>query len=254
MEDRQRKVKSILVTLPEPENGQSPYYDLAKKYALKIDFRSFIHVEGIPASDFRKEKIYLTEFTAVIFTSKNAVDHFFRICKEMRHEINPELKYFCMSETISNYLCKYIVCRKRKIFVGKQTTADLADILKKHKSEKFLYPCSDVAAEDTHKFLQDNGYNFKSAVLFRTVYSDVSDLANVFYDIIVFYSPSSIHSLYYNFPDFEQNQTRIAAFGPSTHKAVADKTLLLDIPAPAKDVPSMVGAIERYIKQANGVK
>lgn len=251
MEERQKKVKSILVTLPEPENGKSPYYDLAKKYALKLDFRSFIHVEGVAAKDFRKEKIYLSEFTAVIFTSKNAVDHFFRICKEMRHEITPDLKYFCISEAIANYLSKYNIRLKRKIFVGKQTTADLADVLKKHQSEKFLYPCSDVAAEETQKFLQENGYNFKSAVLFRTVYSDLFDLAEVFYDIIVFYSPSSIHSMFHSFPDFKQNNTRIAAFGPSTHKAVAEHHLILDIAAPAKDVPSMTMAIEQYIKQAN---
>jgi len=251
VEERQRKVKSILVTLPKPENGKSPYLDLAKKYTLKVDFRSFIHVEGVPAKEFRKEKIYLAEFTAVIFTSKNAVDHFFRICEEMRYEITPEMKYFCISETIALYLQKYIQYRKRKIFFGKQNASDLADILKKHHSDKFLYPCSDVAAEETHKFLQDNGYNFRSAVIFRTVYSDLSDLADVFYDIVVFFSPSSIHSMYNNFPNFEQKATRIAAFGSSTHKAVAEHGLILDIAAPQKDIPSMIMAIEQYIKIAN---
>ncbi|TXI14682.1 MAG: uroporphyrinogen-III synthase [Pedobacter sp.] len=251
VKEREKKVKTILVTLPKPDNGKSPYYDLAKKYALKVDFRSFIHVEGVPAKDFRKEKIHLSDFTAVIFTSKNAVDHFFRVCEEMRHEITPEMKYFCISETIALYLQKYIQYRKRKIFFGKQTASDLADVLKKHHTETFLYPCSDVAAEETQKFLQENGYNFKSAVLFRTVFSDLSDLADVFYDIIVFFSPSSIHSMFHSFPDFKQNATRIAAFGPSTHKAVAEHHLILDIIAPQKDVPSMIMAIEQYVKEVN---
>ena len=250
-DERKRKVKSILVTLPKPEGDKSPYFDLAKKYNLKVDFRSFIHVEGIPAKDFRKERIVLSEFTAVIFTSRNAADHFFRICEEMRYEVPVDLKYFCISETIALYLQKYIQYRKRKIFFGKQTAADLAEVLKKHTGEKFLYPCSDVAAEETQKFLHDNGYKYKSAVLFRTVCSDLSDLAEVFYDIIAFFSPSSIQSLYKNFPDFKQNNTRIAAFGVSTHKAVLEHNLLLDIPGPTPNAPSMTMAIEQYIKQVN---
>lgn len=248
---RKRKVKSILVTLPKPESDKSPYYDLAKKYNLKVDFRSFIHVEGVPAKDFRKEKINLPDYTAVIFTSRNAADHYFRICEEMRFEVPAEMKYFCLSETIALYLQKYIQYRKRKIFFGKQTAADLAEVLKKHSGEKFLYPCSDVAAEETQKFLQENGYDFTPAVLFRTVCSDLSDLADVFYDIIAIFSPSTIQSLYKNFPDFQQNNTRIAAFGASTHKAVAEKGLILDIPAPTPAAPSMTMAIEQYIKVAN---
>lgn len=248
---RKRKVKSILVTLPKPEGDKSPYYELAKKYNLKVDFRSFIHVEGVPAKDFRKEKINLADFTAVIFTSRNAADHFFRICEEMRYEVPSEMKYFCLSETIALYLQKYIQYRKRKIFFGKQTASDLAEVLKKHAGEKFIYPCSDVAAEETQKYLQENGYDFTPAVLFRTVCSDLSDLAEVFYDIIAFFSPSSIQSLYKNFPDFQQNYTRIAAFGASTHKAVAEHGLILDIPAPTPNAPSMTMAIEQYIKTAN---
>lgn len=248
---RKKKVKSILVTLPKPDTEKSPYYDLAKKYNVKVDFRSFIHVEGVPAKDFRKEKINLADYTAVIFTSRNAADHFFRICEEMRYEVPTELKYFCLSETIALYLQKYIQYRKRKIFFGKQTAADLAEVLKKHASEKFLYPCSDVSAEETQKFLQENGYSFTPAVLFRTVCSDLSDLREVFYDIIAFFSPSSIQSLYKNFPDFEQNNTRIAAFGASTQKAILDRSLILDIPAPMPNAPSMTMAIEQYIKQVN---
>lgn len=249
LEDRNKKVKSILVTLPKPENDKNPYAELAKKYNLKIDFRSFIHVEGISAKDFRKEKINLPEFTAIIFTSRNAADHFFRICEEMRFDVPADMKYFCLSETIALYLQKYIQYRKRKIFFGKQTASDLAEVLKKHANEKFLYPCSDVAAEETQKFLLDNGYDFTPAVLFKTVCSDLSDLAEVFYDVIAFFSPSSIQSLYKNFPDFKQNNTRIAAFGTTTHRAVIEAELTLDIPAPMPEAPSMTMAIELYIKQ-----
>ncbi len=249
--ERLKKVKSILVTLPKPESDKNPYTELAKKYNLKIDFRSFIHVEGVPAREFRKEKIALGNYTAVVFASRNAVDHFFRICEEMRFEVPVEMKYFCLSETIALYLQKYIQYRKRKIFFGKQTASDLAEVLKKHVNEKFLYPCSDVAAEETQKFLLDNGYNFTPAVLFRTVCSDLSDLAEVFYDIIAFFSPSSIQSLYKNFPNFEQKNTRIAAYGASTHKVALEKGLILDIPAPIPEAPSMTMAIEHYIKQVN---
>lgn len=251
LESRKNKVKSILITLPKPETEKSPYFDLAKKYNLKIDFRSFIHVEGVPAKEFRKDKINLADFTAVIFTSRNAADHFFRICEEMRFEVSAEMKYFCLSENIALYLQKYIQYRKRKIFFGKQTASDLAEVLKKHASDKFLYPCSDVSAEETQKFLQENGYDFKAAVLFRTVCSDLSDLAEVFYDVIAFFSPSSIQSLYKNFPDFQQNNTRIAAFGASTHKAVVERDLVLDIPAPTVKSPSMTMALDEYIKQVN---
>lgn len=250
-EDREKKVKSILVTLPRPENDKSPYFALANKYNLKLDFRAFIHVEGVPARDFRKEKINLADFTAVIFTSRNAADHFFRICEEMRYEVPADLKYFCLSETIALYLQKYIQYRKRKIFFGKQTAQDLEEVLKKHTKEKFLYPCSDVASEETQNWLLENGYDFTPAVLFRTVVSDLSDLANVFYDIIVFFSPSSVQSLFENFPDFKQKDTRLAAFGSTTHQAIADRNLILDIEAPTPDSPSMTMAVEQYVKKVN---
>ncbi|MEC3880813.1 uroporphyrinogen-III synthase [Parapedobacter sp. 10938] len=250
--DRAKKVKSILVTLPKPENEKSPYFALAQKYNLKLDFRAFIHVEGVSGRDVRKEqRINLADFTAVIFTSRNAADHFFRVCEEMRYEVPADLKYFCLSETIALYLQKYIQYRKRKIFFGKQTAQDLSDVLKKHAKEKFLYPCSDVANEETYNWLQDNGYNVTPAVLFRTVVSDLSDLKDVFYDIIVFFSPSSVQSLFENFSDFKQNDTRIAAFGPTTHQAVVDNGLLLDIAAPTPEAPSMTMAVEQYIKLSN---
>lgn len=247
VEDRAKKVKSILVTLPKPENEKSPYFTLAKKYNLKLDFRAFIHVEGVPAREFRKEKINLADFTAIVFTSKNAADHFFRICEEMRYDVPADLKYFCLSETIALYLQKYIQYRKRKIFFGKQTAQDLEEILKKHAKEKFLFPCSNVTGEETQNWLTENGYNFTPAVLFNTVVSDLSDLKEVFYDIIVFFSPSSVQSLFDNFPDFEQNDTRLAAFGTSTHQAILDRGLVLDIAAPTPEAPSMTMAVEQYV-------
>ncbi len=248
LEKRKTKVKSILVTLPEPENEKSPFYDVAAASNLKIDFRSFIHVEGVPAKEIRKEKVNLSEFSAVILTSRNAADHFFRVCEEMRFEVPTDMKYFCISESIALYLQKYIQYRKRKIFFGKQTAKDLADVLKKHATEKFLYPCSDVAAEATEVLLQKQGIDFTPAVLFKTVVSDLSDLSDVFYDIIVFFSPSSVQSLHVNFPEFKQNNTRIAAYGKTTQQAILDAGLILDIPAPTPEAPSMTMAIEQYIK------
>lgn len=250
-EERAKRVKSILVTLPKPSSEKSPYFTLAEKYNLKLDFRAFIHVEGVPARDFRKQKINLKDFTAIIITSRNAADHFFRICEEMRYEVPADLKYFCLSETIALYLQKYIQYRKRKIFFGKQTAQDLEEVLKKHTDERFLYPCSDVAGEETQNWLQENGYNFTPAVLFKTVVSDLSDLKEVFYDIIVFFSPSSVQSLFDNFPDFKQKATRLAAFGPATQQALLDRGLILDIVVPSPEAPSMTMAVEQYIVDAN---
>ena len=248
LEERKTKVKSILVTLPVPESEKSPYYDLASNLNLKIDFRSFIHVEGVPAKEIRKEKVTLSDYTAVILTSRNAADHYFRVCEEMRFEVPADMKYFCISESIALYLQKYIQYRKRKIFFGKQTPKDLADVLKKHGLEKYLYPCSDVAAEATETFLRTQGIDFTPAVLFKTVVSDLSNLAEVFYDVIAFFSPSSVQSLFINFPNFKQNRTRIAAYGVTTQQAIIDAGLILDIPAPTPQAPSMTMAIEQYIK------
>lgn len=248
---RAKKVKSILVTLPRPENDKSPYFALAEKYNLRLDFRGFIHVEGVSAKEVRKEKMNFADYSAIIFTSKNSVDHFFRVCEEMRYEVSSEMKYFCISETIALYLQKYIQYRKRKIFFGKQSAKDLEDVLKKHTKEKFLFPCSDVANESTHRWLEDNGYDFTPAVLFKTVISDIKDLEDVFYDVIVFFSPSSVQSLFENFPDFKQKETRIAAFGSTTQQELLKHGLILDIPAPTPEAPSMTMAVEQYIKNVN---
>jgi uroporphyrinogen-III synthase len=252
--DRMRKVKSILVTQEPPTDPASPYYKIAEKYSLKVDFRPFIQVEPVPVKEFRKQKVEILNYTAVIFTSRNAVDHFFTICRELKIEMPPEMKYFCISEQTSNYLQKYIVIRKRKIFTGLKDTQDLLEIVKKHKNEKFLFPCSDIRKNDIPDFLRQNSFQFCEAITHHTVAANLSDLKEVFYDILAFFSPSGIHSLYTNFPDFRQNNTRIAAFGPATAKAVREAGLVLDIEAPLPNAPSMTGALELYIKKANQVK
>lgn len=245
------KVKSILVSQPKPEGDRSPYFDLAKKYKIKIDFRPFIHVEGVSVQEFRKERIGILEHSAVIFTSRNAVDHFFRMAEEMRATIPDSLKYFCISESTAYYLQKYVVFRKRKIFHGKQRFVDLIDVMKKHKNEKFLLPCSDILKKEIPELLEKNGFNYTKAVFYKTVCSDLSDLENVYYDVLVFFSPAGIESLFKNFPDFKQNDTRIAAFGPTTTKAVEQFGLKVDIMAPTQNAPSMTMAIENYIKEVN---
>ena len=251
IEGRLKEVKSLLVSQPKPSDPKSPYYQLAEKYGIKVDFRPFIQVDPIPAKEFRKQKIDILKHTAIIFTSRNAVDHFFAICNDLNVDIPADMKYFCISEQTANYLQKYIVVRKRKIFTGSRTAEDLIEILKKHKNEKYLFPCSSIRKEDIPNFLQDNGYEYSEAVIYETVASDLSDLDNVFYDIIAFYSPSGINSLFVNFPDYKQNDTRMAVFGPTTAKAATDANLVLDIEAPQPNAPSMTGALELYIKKAN---
>lgn len=250
---RMKKVKKILVSQPKPKDNKSPYYKLSEKYNLEVDFRPFIQIEPVSVKEFRRQKIDILNHTAVIFTSRNAVDHFFRICEGLKIEMPTDMKYFCISEQTANYLQKYIVIRKRKIFVGSKTAKDLLEILKKHKNEKYIFPCSNIRKKDIPDFLQENGYEFNEAVIYRTVASDLSDLADVNYDIIAFFSPSGINSLLVNFPDFKQNDTRIAAFGPTTSKAVKDAGLILDIQAPLPNAPSMTGAIDLYVRKANGI-
>ncbi len=242
-------VKTILVSQPKPEGDKSPYFDLAEKYKLKIDFIPFIHVEGIGAQEFRQQKVNLADQTAVIMTSRTAVDHFFRIAEEMRFEVPDTMKYFCISEAVAYYLQKYVTYRKRKIFFGKQTIEDLVEVMKKHKSEKFLLPCTDILRDKIPITLEDNKMNFTKAVLYRTVASDLSDLEDVKYDMLVFFSPGGIESLLKNFPNFKQNGTFIAAFGPTTANAVVKNNLRLDIHAPQPNAPSMTGAIELFVKE-----
>lgn len=248
-EEAYKRVKTILVSQPKPE--KSPYYDLEKKYGLQIDWRPFIHVEGVNAKDFRKYRIRPDEFTAIIFTSKNAIDHFFRLCEEMRVKMSLETKYFCLTEAIANYLQKFIVYRKRKVFFGERNIEDLSAAMRKHKAEKYLLPCSNLGAKEVTQFLDDNSFNWKDALMYRTVSSDLSDLSDVTYDVLVFFSPQGIESLFDNFPDFKQNETRIAVFGNSTRKAVEDKGLTANIKAPAPEAPSMTMALELYLQKSN---
>lgn len=248
-EETFKKVKTILVSQPKPE--RSPYYELEKRYNLQIDWRPFSHVEGLEAKDFRKQRIRPDEFPAVIFSSKNAVDHFFRLCEEMRVKMSPETKYFCLTENIANYLQKFILYRKRKVFVGTRTIEDLGAYLKKHKGEKFLLPCSNLGAKEITKYLDDMKLDWKDAIMYHTVSSDLSDLSDVTYDVLVFFSPLCIQSLYDNFPDFKQNETRIAVFGNLTRQAVEDRGLNVNINAPAPEVPSMTKALENYLQKSN---
>jgi uroporphyrinogen-III synthase len=243
------KIKNILVSQPQPvEFEKSPYGDLTKKFSVNIVFRKFIKIEGIPAKDFRKDRINILDYSAVIFTSRNAVDHFFRICKEMRIEVPDTLKYFSISESTAYYLQKYVQYRKRKVFHSKENIAMLAELIKKHKGEKFLLPCSDVHKQEIPKMLEDNKINFKKAVIYKTLASDLSDIDITKYDMLVFFSPSGIKSLQKNFPKFTQNHIAIAAFGTSTAKAVTDAGFKLTISAPSKTAPSMTMAIEQFLQ------
>lgn len=245
------KVKTILVSQPEPKIENSPYFDLQEKQKVKIDFRPFIHVEGVEAKEIRQQKVDLSNYTAIILTSRNSVDHFFRVADEMRFKVPDTMKYFCQSEAVAYYLQKYVVYRKRKIYVGKRTFSDLIPLIKKYKDESFLLPTTDKLKPEVPQILDDLKVKWKQAVFYKTVISDLSDLANVYYDILVFFSPSGIESLFHNFPEFKQNDTRIAVFGNTTIKAVESHGLRVDIAAPTPETPSMTMALEKYIDQVN---
>jgi uroporphyrinogen-III synthase len=254
LKKRALKIKRILVSQPKPTTPKSPYSDLADKNNLRIDFRPFIQVEAVSAKDFRKQKVNILDHTAVIFTSRTAIDHFFRIAEEMRVTVPDSMKYFCVSEATAFYLQKYIVYRKRKIFHSTGRFADLVDVLKKHKEETFLVPLSDIHKQEIPALLNKNKLKYTKAILYRTVSSDLSDLKEIDYDVLVFFSPSGIVSLLQNFPDFQQNETKIASFGPATAKAVKEAGLRLDIQAPMPQAPSMAMALDQYIKKYNKKK
>ncbi|EHQ42210.1 uroporphyrinogen-III synthase [Myroides odoratus] len=245
------KVKTILVSQPEPKVENSPYFEIEQKYKVKIDFRPFIHVEGVPAKDVRQQKIDLNNFTAVILTSRNSVDHFFRVAEEMRYKVPETLKYFCQSEAIAFYLQKYVVYRKRKIYVGQKDFADLAPLIKKYKDEKFLLSASDQLNAEVPTILGELKVDWTPGTFYRTVMSDLSDLADVKYDVLAFFSPTGIKSLFMNFPDFSQDNTRIAVFGTTTQKEALDHDLRVDIMAPSPEAPSITMALEKYIQKVN---
>lgn len=245
------KVKTILVSQPKPAGENSPYFDLEDRLKVKIDFRPFIHVEGKGPRDVRHQKIDFNQYTAIILTSRNAVDHFFRLAEEMRYQVPIDMKYFCLSEAVANYLQHHIVYRKRKIYVGEKTIQDLLKVLKKHKEEKFLLPTSDQLKDEIPESLNSINISWDRVILYNTVASDLSDLKDVYYDILVFFSPKGIESLLINFPDFKQNDTRIAVFGKVTQEATEKAGLVCNIIAPTPEAPSMTKALELYIKEVN---
>ena len=244
-----KKVKTILISQPEPNTENSPYARLKDKHNLVIDFRPFIHVEGVEAKDVRQQKIDFNDFDAIILTSRNSVDHFFRLAEEMRFKVPDTMRYFCQSEAVAYYLQKYVVYRKRKIYVGERSVMDLTAMFKKFKDDRYLLPSSDILKPAIPNYLDEIGIQWKRAQLYKTVVSDLSDLRDVYYDILVFFSPSGIESLFQNFPDFEQNDTRIAVYGNTTINAADKANLRIDIKAPTKETPSMTMAIEQYIKE-----
>ncbi|MBQ9077243.1 MAG: uroporphyrinogen-III synthase [Muribaculaceae bacterium] len=243
------KVKKVLVSQPKPSSEKSPYYEIAEKYGVQIEFRPFIKVEGLTAKEFRQSKISISEFTAIIFTARTAIDHFFRLCEEMRVNIPDTMKYFCTTESIALYLQKYIVYRKRKIFHGNTGKLDdLLPFLLKHSKEKFLYAVSDVNKEDSN-VLDKHNINYTKAVMYRTVSNDFGPEEPFDYDMLLFFSPSGIASLLKNFPEFKQDDIRIGCFGSTTAQAVRDAGLRLDMEAPSVKAPSMTAALDLYLKE-----
>ncbi|MGA9212921.1 uroporphyrinogen-III synthase [Kaistella sp.] len=241
------KIKSILVSQPAP-NESSPYLEIARKEKIRIDFKPFIHVEGVDAKDLRTQKIDLSQYTGIIFTSKNAIDHYFRLAEEMRFAVPDSMRYICQSEAIANYLQKHIVYRKRKIAFGERTFADLLPLFKKFPSEKYLLPASDIVSPDIQKVLDSSGIDWTKATMYKTVSSNLSEINIADYDMLVFFSRQGIKSLGENFEGFKQDKTKIAVFGATTEQAAVDAGLRVDVMAPSKETPSMTMAIEKYIR------
>lgn len=242
------KVDSILITQPRPDSERSPYYDLARRYAVKVDFHAFIRVEGLSAKEFRKQRVDIAEYSAIIFTSRNAVDHFFRICEEMKIKVSQDMRYFCITEAVALYLQKFILYRKRKVFYSADgSTQGLLDVIGKHKNEKYILPVSDTARNEVVHYLLKYNIKYTDVTLYRTVSNDISPAMQCAYDLIVFFSPYSVQTLFDFNPAFKQNGTLIGAFGPTTSKAVEESGLRLDVKAPAVNAPSMVSALEMFL-------
>jgi uroporphyrinogen-III synthase len=248
-------IKKLLVSQPKPASGKSPYFYIAEKYGMEIDFRPFIKIEPLTAKEFRQQRISILDYTAIVFTSRTAIDHFFHLCEEMRVTIPETMKYFCMTETIAVYLQKYIIYRKRKIFYGQTgKPEDLAALITKHPKEKYLMPVSDVHKDDLMGLLNTKKIQYKTTVMYRTVSTEFSKDEKFDYDMLLFFSPAGISSLLKNFPDFRQENIKIGCFGPSTAKAALDAGLRLDVEAPTPEAPSMTAALELYLKQESGDK
>ena len=246
-----KAIKKILITQPRPDSEKSPYFELGRKYNVELDFYPFIKLEGIPARDFRKQKIEIQNFTGIIFTSRNAIDHFFRMCEEMKVNISQDTKYFCITEAVALYLQKFILYRKRKVFYGADgTNKSMFDVINKHKAnEKFLYVCSENQQDnEIVNWLKANNCEFTLAFMYRSVSSDVKEiLQKNEYDVICFFTPSGVKSLFDNIPKYKQNGTVIGAFGNNTSKAIEDAGLKLEIKAPQPQAPSMVAALEQFL-------
>lgn len=246
-----KPIKQVLVSQPRPESEKSPYFDLEKKFQVQLTFHPFIKLDGIPAKEFRKQKIDIAIFSAVMFTSRNAIDHFFRMCEEMKVAIGQDTKYFCITEAVALYLQKFILYRKRKVFYGADgTNKSLFDVINKHKeNEKFLYVCSENQQDnDIVNWLKSNGCDHQLGFMYRSISNDIKDIVNAkTYDVICFFTPSGVKSLYDNCPDFKQNKTVMAAFGSNTSKAVEDAGLQLEIKVPSPQRTSMVSALDHYL-------
>jgi uroporphyrinogen-III synthase len=250
-EQKTLTISSILITQPRPDSDKSPYFELAKKYDIQLEFHPFIRVEGLTGKEFRKQRVDINEFTAIVFTSRNAVDHFFRICEELKVKVSQEMKYFCITEAVALYLQKFILYRKRKVFYSADGSTDgLIEVLNKHKNnEKFIIPTSDSGKNEIRDFLAKHEATFAEATFFRTVSNDIAPVMKTEYDMIVFFSPFSVQTLFEHNPKFKQNGTLIGAFGPTTSKAVEEAGLHLDVKAPAPNAPSMVSALEMYLQE-----
>ncbi len=251
-----KPIKSILISQPKPpEVPKSPYQELAEKYKIKIEFRHFIKVRGLSAKEFRKQRVNILDFSAVIFTSRNAIDHFFRICDELRIRMPEMTKYFCVTEAIAVYLQKYIQYRKRKVFYGSGKESELFDLLKKHIAEKFIFPCTVNHKDAYTEFLKTNKAEFAEAMMYETVAADLSDMNGIINaDMIVLFTPTGVASLFQNFPNFEQGDVRIGCMGSSTLKAMEEHHLRVDVKAPTPESPSIIMAIDNYLAKVNKKK
>ena len=250
MAEANKSVKKILITQPRPESDKSPYFELARRYAVEMEFFPFIRLEPIAAKEFRKQKVEISEYSSVIFTSKNAIDHFFRICEEMKLNVSQDTKYFCITEAVALYLQKFILYRKRKVFYGADgTNKSLFDVINKHKeNEKFLYPCSENQQDnEIVNWLKNNKCEFQTPFMYRTISNDITLLEAHHYDVICFFTPSGVKSLFDNFPGYKQNGTFIGAFGSNTSKAIQEAGLQLHIKAPEPQVPSMIAALDKFL-------
>ncbi len=245
-------IKKLLVSQPRPASEKSPYFDIEEKHGVEIDFRPFFKVEALPSKEFRQQRISILDFSAVVFTARTAIDHFFHLCEELRVTIPETMKYFCMTESIAVYLQKYIVYRKRKVFFGQNGKIDdLVTVIDKHAKEKYLIPVSDVHKEDLFHLLKQKKIVFEKAVMYRNVSNEFGKDEIYNYDMLVFFSPSGIASLFQNFPEFKQGDIKVGCFGPTTAKAVKEAGLRLDVEAPTAKAPSMAAALEQFLNENN---